>query len=426
MTNLSADITVIAGGPAGLTAAVAAAEKGAGVILLEKGKRTGGAANMGMGILGIGTKYQKQFMFQVSVKKALKMFMEYTHYNVDARLIRRYFGMSADTIKWLEGMGVEFYGAFRYFTHSEPTWHIVKSERGVGPGAAMRMNELITKRAEELGVKIMLNTSGIDIRKEDGRVSGVLARGADGEEYDISCKAAVIATGGAGANPEMIREFTGFEFKKDLFSFAVPGCTGDGIRMAWKAGADHMPIRIEQAASLEGIAGLPVSVPNVMGQCNLLVNKFGKRIMDEEDMPNATFLSNAVTHQVDKVAFSIVDSSIVREYIENGVDEISMVRQKWDVSDFAEGVQKAKKNKQSGLYIADTLEELAGLTGIDKEGLLKTVESYNAMCVTGDEEFFKRKDYMRPLVEGPFYAARFRAGGYGTVGGIRINENCEA
>ena len=390
MKELSSQIVVIAGGAAGLAASVQAAENGADVILLEKNKKTGGAANMGMGLLGIGTDYQKRSMYPITVPEAVKMFMEYTHYNVDARLIRRYFGMSAGTIKWLEQIGVEFEGAFKYFTHSKPTWHIVKTERGIGPGAAMRMNELLTKRAKELGVRIMLETTGVDIIKEDGKVSGVLAKAVDGEDIRISCKAAIIATGGAGSNPEMIKEETGFEFRKDVFNFAVPGCTGDGLRMAWRAGADHMPVRIEQAATLEGIGGLPVSVPNVLGQCNLLVNAFGQRFMDEEDMTNATFLSNAVTHQPGKKAFVIVDSSIVKHYVEHGVDEISFVRPKWDVSDFQQGVATALRRGNTGLFVADTLEDLADQTGIDKEGLLKTVETYNRYCQDGDDEFFKR------------------------------------
>ena len=133
MKELTTEIVVIAGGPAGLSAAVQAAEDGAQVIVLEKAATCGGAANMGMGPLGIGTKYQKNQMYDISVEKAFNMFMEYTHYMVDARLVKRYFAQSAETIEWLEDMGVEFEGAFRYFPKAEPTWHIVKTDQGIGP-----------------------------------------------------------------------------------------------------------------------------------------------------------------------------------------------------------------------------------------------------------------------------------------------------
>ena len=86
------------------------------------------------------------------------MFMEYTHYNVDARLVKRYFEQSAETIEWLEDMGVEFEGAYRYFPKSEPTWHIVKTDQGIGPRAASFMNKALYARAQELGVKVLLET----------------------------------------------------------------------------------------------------------------------------------------------------------------------------------------------------------------------------------------------------------------------------
>ena len=75
MADFETQIVVIAGGPAGLSAAVQAAEDGADVILIEKNAAVGGAANMGMGPLAIGTKYQQRQMIDVTVEKCLKMFM---------------------------------------------------------------------------------------------------------------------------------------------------------------------------------------------------------------------------------------------------------------------------------------------------------------------------------------------------------------
>lgn len=427
MADYKTQIVVIAGGPAGLSAAVQAAEDGADVILIEKNASVGGAANMGMGPLAIGSKYQKRQMYDITVEKALRMIMEYTHYNIDGRLVKRYFEQSAETIEWLEDMGVEFEGAYKYFTKSEPTWHIVKTGQKIGPRAASVMNKALYARAEELGVQFLMETAGKKILKDaDGKVCGVVATDKDGKEITIECKAAIIATGGAGNNPKMIKEETGFTYGKDMFNFAIPGNAGDGLRMAWEAGVDHVPVRIEQAASMEGLDDLPESVPNIMFQPNLLVNLFGKRVMDEEEMQNTTFLSNCAAHQKHRVLFSIVDSSIVKYYMRNGVDEISMVRYNPDVSDFTEGVKMAQQNGNSGLFIADSIEELAEKTGIDKDNLVETVEDYNDYCDSTDEEFFKRKKYLRPLVKAPYYAAAVRPGGYGTVGGIRINENCEA
>ena len=176
MSDYKTQIVVIAGGPSGLSAAVQAAEDGAEVIVVEKAAAIGGAANMGMGPLGIGTRYQKQQMEDITVEKAFNMFMEYTHYNVDARLVKRYFEQSAETIEWLEDMGVEFEGAYRYFPKSEPTWHIVKTDQGIGPRAASFMNKALYARAQELGVKVLLETPAKKIIMKDGKVAGVHAK----------------------------------------------------------------------------------------------------------------------------------------------------------------------------------------------------------------------------------------------------------
>lgn len=425
MKEYHAQVTVIAAGPSGLSAAVQAAENGARVIVLEKAAAVGGAANMGMGPLGIGTRYQKQSMNEISVEKAFNMMMEYNHYNIDGRLIRRYFGQSAQTIEWLEDMGVEFEGAFRYFPKAEATWHIVKTDQGIGPRAASFMNKALFARAQELGVEFLLSTPAERILTEDGRVIGVLATDASGEKVRVACEAAVICTGGAGSNTKLIREETGLEHGQDLFSFKIPGVTGDGLRMAWEAGADRLPVRVELTSQPEGLEEYTLGMINVFSQPNLMVNRLGKRFMNEEQAQNTTYLANAILHQKQKMSYSIVDSSIVKYYIRNGVDVVSLVRPDPDVSDFYEGVRIASQKESDNFAVADSIEELAVKIGIDPAALRKTVDDYNDFCDGADEEFFKDRKYLRPIYKAPFYAVKFRAGGYGTVGGIRINENCE-
>lgn len=426
MKRYETQVVVIAAGPSGLAAAVQAAEDGAKVMVCEKAAAVGGAANMGMGPLGIGTKHQRKQMMDVTLEKAFNMFMEYTHYNVDARLVKRYFRQSAETIEWLEEMGVEFEGAFRYFPKAEPTWHIVKTDQGIGPRAASFMNKALYARALELGVIFLVETPAKKIMMENGAVAGVLATDKDGEEVEIRCKAAIVATGGAGANKQFILDETGFHHGEDLFSFAIPGLVGDGLRMAWEAGADRLPVRVELAAEVEHGGELTGSVANVFMQPNLLVNRQGKRVMNEEHMQNTTFLANVIRHQKDKVCFSVVDTSIIRHYIRSGVDVTSLVRTNPDVSDFYDGLNMAWEQGLDSFFVADTIEELAGKMGVDPTALKETVEDYNDFCESVDEEFFKGRSFLRPIRKKPFYAAKVRAAGYGTVGGIRIDEHCQA
>ena len=238
MKTMEADVIVVAAGPAGLAAAITAGENDLKAIVFEKSNTTGGAANMGMGPLGIGTKYQKKAFCDITVDEALNKHMEYTHYRVDSDLVQTYFNKSADTIEWLEDMGVEFAGAFRYFRESEATWHIVKPENGViGPRAAGPMVRAMTEKAKELGAEIYLETPATGLIMEDGKCVGVKAVDKNGEEIEARGKAVVVATGGFGTNKEMIKENFGYDLWENYFPFNVPGTTGDGLNMMWDAGA---------------------------------------------------------------------------------------------------------------------------------------------------------------------------------------------
>ena len=148
MKHIKTDVICVAAGPSGLAAAVSAAENGADVVVFEKASIVGGAANMGMGPFGLGTRQQKEQMIDISVEHAFKMFMDYTHWRVDANLVRRYFENSADTIAWLEEKGVEFAGAYKYFPKSEATWHVIAVNGGIGRNGGAIMNKALLQSAK--------------------------------------------------------------------------------------------------------------------------------------------------------------------------------------------------------------------------------------------------------------------------------------
>ena len=159
MKQMRADVIVVAGGAAGLAAAITAAEKGARVIVFEKAATTGGCANLAVGLLGIETRRQRERLVGLTREEAFTRFMDYTHWRSDARLVKAYLNKSAETIAWLEEMGVHFFEPSKYFPGSEATWHLIMPKNGKpGLGAASTMIRLMTERALELGVEICLKT----------------------------------------------------------------------------------------------------------------------------------------------------------------------------------------------------------------------------------------------------------------------------
>ncbi|MHB8076397.1 FAD-dependent oxidoreductase [Desulfosporosinus fructosivorans] len=422
MKKNESDVIVVGGGPAGLSAAIAAAEAGAKVVVFEKTNTTGGAGNMGMGPLGIETRIQREQLIDITREEAFNMFMEYTHYRVDARLVQTYLDKSADTIQWLEDMGVEFIGAFKYFSGSEQTWHIVKPPSGIpGPRAASTMFKIMTERAQELGVEFHLETSVKKLMIEDGKIVGAIAEDKNGEQIEARGKAVTVNTGGFGDNPEMIKKFTGFEVGKDFFPFRVPGVVGEGLKMCWEVGATQSDINVEMIYQIPDNINWFV-LDGVMRQPNLLVNQRGERFMNEYQLENTTFAGNAIARQPGKFAYVIMDEAIKKNYQKNGLDLVSVVHSAHIIDGFDFESQRAVDSKYPYFFVADSIEELAEQIGIDTDALVGTVDEYNEMCeVHNDSMFHKQQRYLRPIGKGKIYAAKFFPAAYGSLGGIKIN-----
>jgi fumarate reductase flavoprotein subunit len=429
MKTKETDVAIIAGGASGLAAAISAAEGGVKTSIFEKGATTGGTANMGMGPLGIESRLQRLKQHKLTKDDAFNIFMNYTHWRVDAKLVRAYIDKSSDTIDWLEKMGVVFVEAISYFPGGEFTWHIVKPETGEpGPMAAGTMMKIMTEKAKKLGVEINLQTSVKKILKQGNNISGVIAEDRTGEEIQVKAKAVIIATGGFGDNPEMVKKYTGFELGKDMHSFRIPGCNGDGLRMAWEVGAMPTEMRMEMIHMIEG--GGMMMAPDFsesLRQPHLIVNVLGERFMNEGLTGNSTYTGNAISIQKDKCAFAIFDEANKKHMEEEaGFDVISVVFNTTKVTDFDGKFKAAIESGCKAIFAADSIEDLARKTGINSQRLQETINEYNRFCANGkDEHFNKDRECLRPVNTPKYYAAKFYPGAYGSLGGIKINYKAE-
>ncbi|MCL6479423.1 MAG: FAD-dependent oxidoreductase [Peptococcaceae bacterium] len=436
MKNLEADVVVVAAGLSGLAAAIAAAEGGVSVIAFEKGNTTGGAANMGMGPLGIGTRHQQKQQVHITPGEAFRKHMHWTHWRVDPRLVRDYYFKSGSTIEWLEEMGVEFMGVARVYpaperikayAMAEETWHLVKPEGTpyIGPRMAATMIKRMTERARELGVQILLETPVKKILKENGRIVGVIAEDKNGESIRANAKAVIIATGGCGDNPEMIKQHTGFEWGKDLFSFRIPGLTGDGIRMAWEVGAGKEAITMDLMYQIPDNLNHFI-IDGAFRQPCLWVNALGERFMNEDGITNTTFVGNVIAVQPKRYVYSVFDEALLQHYKKDGPDIQSHVHPHDLYDHFEDAVKSALDEGYEHVFVADSIEELAGKIGIDPAALKNTIEEYNKACEKNyDELFEKDRLYLQPIKQPKFYACRQFPGAYGTLGGIKINYKTE-
>ncbi len=427
MKQLQSDVVIVSGGTAGLAAAVAAAEAGRSVIVCEKSGRTGGCGNLASGLLAVESRYQKQMQLPITREEIFAYHMDYTHWRADARLVRAYLDKSADTIEWLERMGVEFAAVESHGPGNKYTWHIVKASP---PTSSCRvMMDILADKARKAGVKILLHTPVTSVIREGGPVTGVVAADPEGERLQVLGKAVIIATGGIYDNPAMIKEHTGLEVGRDLLLMKRPGLTGDGLRMAWEAGAVRTPI-IMHAMQQQAFIGPATSASFL--QPNLVVNLDGERFLNEEVLTsNNMFAGNAIALQRGKCAFSIIDGLTKRHYEETGFDfETGYGVAQWgphtNAASFDAEVEAAAVRGVESIYIADSLAELAAKTGIDAPGLARTVAEFNRACDTGRDLLFDRRSrYMRAVRQPPFYACKSFLGAFGRLGGIKINHKTE-
>ena len=443
MKHLEADLVVVGGGMSGLTAATAAAEKGMSVIVLEKGGTTGGAANMGMGFFAVGSERQKDALYNYTVDEAFEDFMTYTHWRPDARLVKRIFELSADTVRWVEEMGVEFLGAYKYFMNSKTTWHIVKVPGSNKPTerCASLMVKAMTDRASELGVSFRFNTTVKKLIMEDGYAAGAVAVDEAGEEYEVLANAVIVGTGGFGNNVEMIKEYLGFEWGKDIFTFRIPGIDGEGMKMVWEAGGGKTEVNMEITYNTPGTTDIFTTLSETMRQPNLMVNIDGMRFINEEIMMNTTFTGNAILRQKGRCGFTIINDEILDYYRARDLDFIThhhAVRSidKWDAqlesylkgeSADAQGLSllHADERPEANFWACDTLEEVSAATGIDLDNLKTTIDNYNSMAGAADKDFGKPARYMKAVSGGRYYVARHFPSGYGSLGGIKTNHNMQ-
>jgi fumarate reductase flavoprotein subunit len=222
----------------------------------------------------------------------------------------------------------------------------------------------------------------------------------------------------------MIKKYAGYDWGKDLASFRIPGVDGDGIRMAWEVGAAPTEMSMEVIYMMPG--EFDPALGETFRQHHVMVNLLGERFINEEIMPNTTFTGNAIARQKNRTAFLIFDKTIKERMETVGFDQVSVVFPFTKADNFDALLQGHLDKGFKEVFIADSLDELAAKTGIDPDGLKRTVEQYNGFCEKGHDGIFnKRYDLLRPIKTPKFYAGRFLPGAYGSLGGIKINHRTE-
>ena len=405
--TLEADAVVAGAGAAGLSAALALVQKGHSVILLEKTGVIGGASAMaGSGTMATGSTWQKEDGYEDSPEKLVEDMMKNGHEKNDRATVELFANTIGQAFDWLVA---EDGAAVPYQRSGNPS----RSYSGVGRGAGVCKSLADTFTAA--GGTLLVNTPATELIVTDGAVTGVKAQG-NGKDYTIDAKAVILATGGYGANDELVPD----EYKAFVYA-GHAGAEGDAIAMVKGLDADLI--------SMELINTQPNSMilPSGLGQyCNpgvskayaaggFMVNQDGERFFNESgnawDLMQAMKQNTAQYLIMDQAAFDGFNAGMTGSniYSMENVEE-------WLKDDYA---------GQPVMKTADTLEALAEKLGVSADAVTASAAAFNEVAAKGETDAFGRKIEVAQSEEGPYYALQMHIRYYASLGGLHINDSMQ-
>ncbi len=436
--NLEANIVIIGGGGAGLAAAVAAAEKGAtGIVVLEK-RGLGGNTARAFNLFAAESPVQKRQNIDCSRDACYKLAMDFAHWRINPRIIRALIDKSGDTVGWLEGKGLEFSCLPAQHPTHLPTIHQLK-----GNGAALI--KALIQDCQEMGVKLLPRSPAKGIKTSaEGEINSVLAK-IKGEEFTITTRSVIIATGGFGGNKRLLKKYCPY-YNDNMECDGIPHA-GDGLKMATQLGA-----------ATEGLGGMVASAPCAPNTVfvmvgappdqvrvglkglggephSIWVNKRGLRFTDECITFYHYEVQNAFAQQPDKIAYGIYDSQMMQTMIDEGRGLMMGMPgmgapegasgKKIKMPELIKALQQPVNNKV-WVKVSDSWDEIARWIGADPEVLQATIDEYNTACDQGHDPIFaKDRQYLLPLRTPPYFAVEGHITYVNTIGGIKINEHMQ-
>lgn len=318
------DIVVIGAGGAGLSAAVAAAETASSlkIIVLEKQGIIGGNTNYSTGGInaaetdiqkGLGIEDSKQLFYDDIMK------MKGGKYENIPSLVQNFVEHAPVTISWLTGLGADLSDVGLMGGSSVKRTHRPQGGTAIGPHLMKILKSATSNKNIE--IRTSNKVTGL-LSAVDGSVTGVKVENANGSTYKLMAKAVIIATGGFGANLEMVTSL-----QPSLKGFATlnhPGATGDAF--AWMTaigGATIQMANIQIHSTAEATNHILITEA-VRGNGAILVNHESKRFCNEMDTRDV--VSAAILKQTQGEAFLIFDQGVRKSLVRPSLDSMPLAR----------------------------------------------------------------------------------------------------
>ena len=401
------DVVVVGAGASGLAAAMRAAQTGAKVAVVQK---LDFASTQGFEATGLLADDNDEPTKQAFVSKALAL----SEWRPKRELLDAWAHNSGDAIAWFRGIldeaGVEQEAedacAYEKDCNGYTAKFLTCRPSATYAGAA---DGVATYAADKLGVEFFYGMPAVQLAVTDGAVTGVIAGTEGAYTLFSAAKGVVLATGDYQCNDEMIAFFC-----PDVLGFPPleVGRDGDGHRMGVWAGGHLEPVGHTKMIHESWSNDAPF----------LMVNAKGERFCDEHIpwFKVNTLLRSTMKTRTDDHApcelYSIADAKYQDQMTEWQAIDADIKIKDWPEMDPEAAYQFS--------WEADTLEELAGLMGVDADALQATVKRYNELVDAGaDEDFGKDVRFMAKIDTPPFRAVMrdFVEGLSAMLGGLVVD-----
>lgn len=381
---VNTQIVIVGGGPAGLSAAIAAKESGVeDVIVIEKLDILSGNGKFDMNFFDmINSEAQKAAGITITKEE----FIETKNKAMDSpERIAAWADGEYEVDAWLRSFGVELNQS------NGGTNHMAEKDAYAGE----EIQDNMEKKVAELGVDVRTGTKGLDLIMEDGKVTGVKVQNKN-DFYDIKADAVIVATGGFSHNKELLAQYA--PGSENVATSNQMGATGDFVPVFEKLG-----FKMENMDELSVFKMIlnPRRDLTGAGDGFMLVNKDGQRFVDESK--SGLEMAQTILDQPDGKAYYIYDQDL-----------------------YETSYRLEKHNKLNYHESADTLEELAEKLGIPADGLVESAETFNKAINGEMKDPFRETPFTKPLKsEGPYYGARVESAIHMTKGGVVANEKAQ-
>ncbi|MCF8543651.1 MAG: FAD-dependent oxidoreductase [Candidatus Nanopelagicales bacterium] len=396
MSDYDFDVIVVGSGAAGLSAALAASEDGASVLVVESQGIVGGSSRLSGGLMmGAGTRYQKALGIEDSPEALFHDYMTLNQWKVESAVVERLTQRAGAAVEWLGDLGVEFYDEMVFGgDETVPRVHCP-----IGRGQAVV--DVLHARCRERGVEFALGQRIDRLIIAQGAVRGV----AVGDD-SITAGAVVVASGGFGANEEKRRELFPSVFDTE-WSYYIGADGAQGDALDFTRDVDAQITGFNRGLRLMHTDFDKMYEAYIPGWL-ILVNRDGRRFCNET-APYG-IMDGLLSEQGD-VAFAIFDHTRLVEATELGVARYkqsipgSTKRQSphWNL-DIIEMMVKEGK-----VHVADSVGQLAASIGVPAKHLQATIDRTNELHeLNEDIDYLKDPKFLEPITDGPFYGVEVR------------------